>query len=129
MAKSKKIGEESHVYDLQGNLQGLWTIDGRKARQEFGNQRFWEGMDELIRLYGEINPLEMKAAYNENLNTKLNNKSKTGGGKTKTMREALNLPHGLYLVLIDYEPRIFRDKKLRTAFMKRYKNLRSVEEV
>lgn len=129
MPKSKVAGTESHVYNAQGDLDGLWLIDGAKARQEYGNSKFWEGMDEVIRLYREINPNEMDRADYENIDKKLKNTKKTGASKTGSMREAINIPYGLYLVLIDYEPRIFRDKKLRTAFMKRYSALRSVEVV
>lgn len=121
--------DKAQVFDTKGNLQGLWTIDGTKARQEFGDSRFWEGVDELVRLYREINPAEMDRADYENLDKKLNNKKDTGSSESGSMREAINIPHGLYLVLTDYEPRIFRDKKMRHAFMKRYPALRSVEKV
>lgn len=131
MAKKqhKEIGTESHVYDSKGNLDGLWTIDGKKARQVHGDSRFWEGMDELVRLYREINPGEMAAADYDNMDRKLNTNTRTGASKSGSFREALNLPYGLYLVLTDYEPNIFKDKKLRTSFMKRYSSLRSVEVV
>lgn len=127
--KSKIIGQESHVYKDNGDLAGLWTIDGAKARQQFGYDRFWEGMDEIIRLYRQINPGEMDRADYENLDKKLKAKNELGSNDSGSFREAINIPYGLYLVLIDYEPMIFRDKKYRTAFMKRYKNLRSCEKV
>jgi len=126
--KNKEVGKESHVYNDKGDLEGLWTIDGHKARQEFGDRRFWEGVDSIVRLYREINPNEMAVSDYENMDKKLN-KGGTGGSDKGAFREAINLPHGLYLALIDYEPRIFRDKKMRTAFMKRYEFLRSVEVV
>lgn len=127
--KTKELGKESHVYDKGGNLEGLWTIDGAKAREEFGNKQFWQGVDQILRLYREINPNEMDRADYENIDKKLNNKTATGASKTGSMREAINIPYGLYLVLIDYEPRIFRDKKMRHSFMKRYPALRSIEVV
>lgn len=127
--KSKVVGSESHVYNDNGSLAGLYTIDGVKARQEFGNSRFWEGMDEMIRLYREINPGEMEVSDYENMDRKVNAKRSTGANESGSNREAINIPHGLYLVLTDYEPNIFKDKKLRTSFMKRYSFLRSCEVV
>lgn len=127
--KSKEVGKESHVYDEHGNLEGLWTIDGHKVRETFGISRFWEGVDEIVRLYKEINPSEFDLALYENTKTKLENHKDTGGNKSGSFRQALQVPYGLYLVLIDYEPRIFRDKKTRENFMKRYPALRSVEVV
>ena len=127
--KGKAVGEESHVYNKHGHLEGLYTIDGNKARQEFGDRRFWQGLDEVIRLYREINPSEMAAADYDNIDRKLNNKKATGASEKGAFREAINIPYGLYLVLIDYEPQLFRDKKMRTNFMKRYPSLRSVEVV
>lgn len=124
MKKNKAI-----VYDKQGQIDGLWTIDGKKARQEFGNSRFWEGVDEIVRLYKEINPAEWDANLRMNVDTRLNNNNEFGGNKGGSFRLALNIPHGLYLALTDYEPRIFRDKTKRTAFMKRFNELRACDTV
>lgn len=120
--------DENHVYK-NGELAGLFTIDGFKAREEFGNARFWEGVTEMIRLYTEINPNEMKMALIENQTIIADNKDKFGGNESRSMRQALNLPYGLYLALIDYERTLFRNKKTRTAFMKRYPALRSCSVV
>lgn len=127
--KSKAVGSESHVYKEDGQLDGLYTIDGAKARQEFGQSRFWQGVDEIVRLYREINPNEMAAADYDNMDRKLNNNKSTGANDSGSFREVLKLPAGLYYTLIDYEPKIFRDKKTRHQFMKRYPALRSVEVV
>lgn len=129
MASKKTIGTEAHKYDAQGNLEGLYTIDGKKARQTFGSSRFWEGVDEIVRLYKQINPSEFDLAQYENMNVKLNNKNEYGSNESKSFRMVLQLPHGLYLALTDYEQRIFRDKKMRETFMKRYPSLRSCETV
>lgn len=125
----KQIGEESHVYDSLGNLQGLYTIDGREARRVFGEKRFWEGVAEIVRLYTQINPNEMKVADWENTAIRVENKNKYGSNETKSMRQALNLPHGLYLALTDYEPTLFRNKKTRTEFMKQFPVLRTCDVV
>ena len=125
----KSIGNESHVYSNAGELQGLYTIDGAEARRKFGNNKFWEGVDEIVKLYKEINPSEFKAAIIENTNIKYDNKNKHGSNDSKSMRQALNLPYGLYLALTDYEVTLFRNKKTREAFMKRFPALRSCESV
>lgn len=125
----KSIGSESHVYDAKGDLQGLYTIDGAEARRVFGNKRFWQGVEEIVRLYKQINPGEMQAAVIENTNIKFDNNNQYGSTKANTYRQALNLPYGLYLALIDYEPTMFRNKKTREKFMKNYPALRSCETV
>ena len=125
----KKIGEESHVYNAKGELEGLYTIDGAEARKVFGNKKFWQGVDEIIRLYQKINPSEYQYTVTENAITKHDNKNSFGSNSDNTFRQALSIPYGLYLALIDYEPTIFRDKKMRTSFMKRYPLLRTCEKV
>ena len=125
----KKIGEESHVYNTKGELEGLYTIDGAEARRVFGDKKFWQGTDEIIRLYQQINPSEYQYTVAENSLTKQDNKNSFGSNKDNTFRQALSIPYGLYLALIDYEPTIFRDKKKRTNFMKRYPLLRTCEKV
>lgn len=120
MAKGTQVGTESHVYDSTGNLEGLWTIDGKKVRAAFGDRKFWEGIDEIIRLYKELNPTEMAATQIENTNIKFTNQNATGSSDSGSTRHALNIPYGLYLVLIDYEPTLIRNKKTRISFMKRY---------
>ena len=128
MAK-KKIGEESHVYNSAGELQGLYTIDGKEVRRVFGNSKFWSGVDEIVRLYTKINPGEMQYATVENNNIKFENTNALGTNKSGSMRQALNLPHGLYLALVDFEPTLFRNKKTREKFMKRFPTLRTCETV
>jgi len=123
------MSTESHVYHKDGELAGLYTIDGVEARRVFGNKKFWEGVDELIKLYTQLHPMEMKTASIENAQIKFDNKNKHGSNESKSMRQALNIPYGLYLVLIDYEPTLLRNKKTRTAFMKRYPHLRACETV
>lgn len=127
--RGKEVGTESHVYDAKGNLEGLYTIDGAKARSEFGDRKFWEGVDECIRLYRQLNPSEMDVADYENLDKKLNAHTATRSNASGSTREAINIPYGLYLVLLDYEPQMFRDKKMRQSFMRRYPTLRSCEVV
>jgi len=130
MAKrSNKAGNESHVYHDDGQLAGLYTIDGVEVRRVFGNKKFWQGVDEIIRLYREINPNEMKYAQVENESIKADNKNKFAGNESGSMRQALNLPYSLYLTLIDFEPTLFRNKKTRTKFMKRYPLLRTCKVV
>lgn len=121
--------EKAFVNHANGDLAGLWTIDGKKCRDEFGESRFWEGVDEIIRLYQELHPNEYDTAVTENVETRLDNKNKFGSNTSGSTRIALNLPYRLYLTLIDYEPRIFRDKKKRQAFMKRYNALRACDAV
>ena len=123
--KGKTIGTESHVYDELGQLEGLWTIDGHKVRNTFGARKYWEGIDEIVRLYRQINPTEMAVTKIENDTQKTDNKNDFGSNDTKVFRHALNIPHGLYYTLIDYDPQLFRNKKTRTAFMKRFPDLRS----
>lgn len=127
--KSKKVGSESHVYDKHGNLEGLYTIDGKKVRQVYGEKRFWDGVDEIIRLYKQLNPSEFQYAIIENTHIRKDNKNQFGGNESGSFRQALNLPFGLYLVLTDFEQTLFRNKKTRTEFMKRYPVLRSCEVV
>lgn len=123
------MSTESHVYKKDGELAGLYTIDGAEARRVFGNKKFWEGVDEMVRLYTKLHPNEMKTATVENNQIKFENKNRHGSNDSKSMRQALNIPYGLYLVLIDYEVTLFRNKKTRTAFMKRYPHLRACETV
>ena len=125
MAKQNK----AEVYNDTGDLQGLWTIDGKKARGEFGDARFWEGVERIVTLYKEINPADFQAAVDHNAATKLDNINEFGSNKSKSFRQALQLPHGLYVALIDYEPRMFREKKKREEFMKRFEGLRSCNKI
>lgn len=127
--KSKVVGEESHVYDEHGNLEGLYTIDGKEVRRVFGDRKFWEGVDEIVRLYTQINPTEMAVVTAENYQTRQDNKNDFGSDKHNVYRHALSIPHGLYLALIDFEQTLFRNKKTRERFMKRYPNLRSCNTV
>lgn len=124
MKKDKAI-----VYDQTGDVAGLWTIDGKKAREEFGNARYWEGVDEIVRLYKEINAAEFEAVMLDNVNKRLENYNEFGSNKSKSFRQVLDIPYGLYLVLVDYDPRIFRDKKTRTNFMRRFNELRSCDTI
>ena len=121
--------DEGHIYNVKGELEGLFTVDGKEARRVFGNKRFWEGVTEVISKYSEINPSEMKYAQLENQATRVDNINKFGSNESGSFRHVLNIPYGLYLALIDYEPRLFRDKKTRTEFMKRYPQLRTCEQV
>ena len=123
------MSEESHVYHDNGELAGLYTIDGAEARKVFGNKKFWEGVDECIRLHTQLHPVEMKYATVENSIIRDTNNNEFASNDSSSMRQALNIPHGLYLVLIDYEIRLFRDKKMRTAFMRRYPMLRTCNKV
>lgn len=123
------MSTESHVYNEDGDLQGLFLIDGVEARKVYGNKRFWEGVDEIVRLYTELNPNEMQGAVVENASIRTNNLNRFGGNESKSMRQALNIPYGLYLPLLDYEKTLFRNKKTREAFMKRYPHLRSCDTV
>jgi len=120
---------EGHRYNADGELEGLYTVDGKKAREVHGNSNFWEGVKEVIRYYTEINPSEMKYCTLENSIQRETNKNETGGNDSGSMRQALSLPHGLHLALTDYEPRLFRDKKMRTEFMKRFPHLRTCNKV
>lgn len=126
---AKEIGSESHVYNKAGELEGLYLIDGKAARQAFGDSKFWEGVEEVVRLYTQINPGEIQAAIIENTNIRFENNNKFGSDSAGVFRQALNLPYGLHLALTDYEPTLFRNKKTRQAFMKRYPKLRSCETV
>ena len=127
--RSKEIGKESHVYKDDGELAGLYTIDGFKVREAFGNKKFWQGADEIVRLYTQLNPNEMQVAATENAATKAGNFNDLGTNDSKSMRQALNIPYALYLVLIDYELTLLRNKKTRSAFMKRYPMLRTCNQV
>lgn len=129
MSHLKQLGEEGHIYNANGELEGLYTIDGAKARQEFGDKRFWEGIDEIVRLYTRINPSEMNYAAVENTTIRNQSKNEFNSNDSGSFREALNIPHGLYLALTDYERTLFRSKKTRREFMRRFPALRSCETV
>lgn len=120
---------KAEVLDTSGDLRGLWTIDGAKAREVYGNKRFWEGVSELVRLYSEIHAGDYLAAVEENTETKLNNHNQYGSNESKTVRHSLSIPYGLYLILTDYEPNFFKQKKKREEFMRRFPTLRACDTV
>lgn len=124
MAKEKAI-----KYDKGGDVEGMWLIDGKKAREEFGNTKYWQGVDKIIEIYKDLHPNEYEAAVLENVDTRLGNHNEFGSNKAKSTRLAINIPHNLYLVLVDYDPRMFRDKKTRENFMRRFNALRACDTV
>ena len=124
MKKDKAI-----TYDHTGDISGMWTIDGKKAREEFGDSRYWEGVDEIVRLFKELHPAEYDATITATVKERLNNNNEYGSNKGNSFRKALEIPHGLYLALTDYDQRIFRNKKTRTEFMKRFNELRACDTV
>lgn len=124
MKKNKAI-----TYDHTGDVSGLWTIDGKKARDEFGDSRYWEGVDKIVDIYKDMHPVDYDAAIRENVDIRLGNHNQYGSNKAKSTRIALNLPYGLYLVLVEYDSRMFRDKKKRETFMKRFNALRACDTV
>lgn len=129
MAKSKTVGLEHVNYDDRGNIAGLWQIDGNKVREHFGVRKYWQGIDEIIKLYTEMHPNEMAAMTFHN-KLEQNDKNKdTGASTSGSYRHALSLPYNLLLVLKDYDKNIISDKKKRTALMKRFPNLRACKVV
>ena len=111
------------------DIAGLYTIDGFEVRRVFGIKRFWQGVDEIIRLYGELHPNEMILTKVDNELTKKENMNDFGSSTTGAHRKALSLPAGLLLVLKDYEPTIISNKKTRAQFMRRYPHLRACNTV
>lgn len=125
----KAVGYEHIKVGDSGDLEGLWLIDGHKVREHFGDRKYWQGVDEIIRRYTEINPLEMATAKAENDAVKKENRNSFGSNNSGSFRHALNLPYGLLLVLKDFDKDIIQDKKKRQSLMKLYPNLCACEIV
>lgn len=130
MAKKVKQAGHEHVnlHD-NGDIAGLWLIDGHKVREHFGAKKYWQGVDEIIRLYTEIHPNEMQVMGVHNQLERNDAKNQYASNQEGSVRHALSMPYQLYLVLVDYDPQIIKDKKKRAALMKRHPNLRACQTV
>lgn len=122
----KKV--ENLVFN-NNDLAGLWTIDGHEVRRVFGEKKYWQGVDEIIRLYSELHPHEMTVTKVDNEIDRNSASNEFASNKSGSARKALSLPSRLLLVLKDYDPEIIKNKKKRTAFMKRYPFLRACQTV
>jgi len=116
----KQTGQEHWVLDDKGNLKGLYSLSGEKARNLHGAKNYWEGVDQIIREYAQVHPQEIKEQRIENQLTKDNNFNEYGSNQSGSFRQALELPVGLYNVLWEYDDQIFNNKKTLHTFMKRY---------
>lgn len=126
MAKKQQV---EHIVYQGDDIAGLYTIDGFEVRRVFGNKRFWEGMDEIMRLYKELHPHEIDVVSVDNAIQKDKNMNQYGSTQEGVHRLALQIPIGLLNIMKDYEPTIIKDNKLRHAVMKRYPFLRGCHTV
>lgn len=129
MKKVKQAGYEHVTLKQDGEVAGVYTIDGHKVREVFGVKRYWEGVDEIIRLYKEINPNEIAVMEVHNQLERDSKNNEFGSNKAGAVRHALSLPYNLLLVLKDYDKDIIQDKKKRQTLMKRHPILRTCQTV
>lgn len=127
--KVTKSGYEHIKLKDSGDIDGLWLIDGHKVRDVFGAKRYWEGIDEIMRLYKEIHPNEWQDMVIHNQLEKDDSKNATGSNQSGAVRHALSVPYPLYLVLHDYDDQIIKDKNKRHLLMKRYPVIRACQTV
>lgn len=111
--------------DEHGLLLGLHKVDAEAAHQ----YEFWEGVDMIIKAYTRINPGEMAAILADNKLQRDQNASATGSNQSKTQRSTISLPFGLMLVLEEYEPEIFTNKKMLYEFMRLFPGLRTCHKI
>lgn len=116
----KQIGQEHWVLDGAGNLKGLFTLSGSKAKELYGTRRYWEGVDHIVRDYARLHPQEVTEQRIENTLTKENNFNEFASNQSGSFRQALEIPVGLYNVLWEYDDQMFNNKKTLHEFMKRY---------
>lgn len=127
--KVKQAGYEHIILKDDGEVAGVWTIDGHKVREEFGAKKYWEGIDEIIRLYTKINPNEIAVMNVHNQLERDSQNNEFGSNKAGAIRYALSLPYNLLLVLKDYDKDIIQDKKKRQTLMRRHPQLRTCHTV
>lgn len=123
----KPIGSEHLKFDDKGHLLGLYTISGEKARELYGESRFWEGVEHIVQDYMRVNPGEINFTREENKTYRQQNNNEFGSNQTGSFRHALSLPAGLFNSLIEYEPKFFSEKKYIHKFMKLYPVFRACE--
>lgn len=127
--KSKQVGYEHLNVKDDGDVAGLWLIDGHKVRETFGVKRYWQGVDEIIKLYTQLHPNEMQITSVHNQLDRDDKNNEYGSNTSGAVRHALTIPYNLLLVLKDYDRDIIQNKAKRTAFMKRYPQLRACKVV
>ena len=112
--------QEHWVVDKKGNLKGLYSLSGTKAQEIYGKRDIWKAVDEIIRQYAMVHPNEIKEQRVENMLTKQNNFNDFASTESGSFRQALEIPVGLFNILVEYENTLFTNKKTLHTFMKRY---------
>ena len=120
------VSKEHHVYNKDGSLAGVHSIDIEKCKKLYG---YWEGVDAIVQAYSMLHPQEMRQTVIENDAIRDNNYNKFGAGKSNGLRHGLSIPAGLFHALNDYDRELLKDKKKLNQFMKNYKGLRTCKEV
>lgn len=114
-------------YDKDGDLKGLYMIDTDKAKK-VGND-MWSRIDEIIKAYIELHPMEMQALIltnQERRNDLLDGMATT---KDKSLRWGISIPGPLLFKIEALYPELMTDKKLFHKFMKRYPAFRITKHV
>lgn len=108
------------MYDPHTRSSGVLYVDTKK----FSHQGVWERIDEVIRDYSEIHPNEMRMLVLENRMISEERKNGFASTGNKSMRWGASVPPGLMFKLETVEPRLFADKHLFHAFLRKYKGFR-----
>jgi hypothetical protein len=122
---NNKEREEHWVLDKNGEISGLYVVDTTLMQDSCS----WDAIDQAIREYSAIHPNEMRLQVIDNAKRVMENTTKTGSNKSKTMRLGVSIPVALMFKLQQIMPDIFEDKRKMQKFMKKYKGLRTCEHV
>ena len=131
MSKKKKTrrltapGMEHLEVDEHGRIVGVYTIDTDKLE----GLDSWDAIDQAIKEYAAIHPNEIRLQMIQNQETRKNQYSKFGSGKTKAMRHGISIPVALMFKLERIMPDLFSDQRKTRLFMKKYKGFRTCQEV
>lgn len=116
----KPLGQEHWKFDDKGNFVGLYTISAEKAREMYGDSRWFDGVRHIIKDYYRVHPGELNFQAMQNDLTKSTNFNKYGATKDSGYRHALEIPAGLHAVLSEYHPELFTDRAKLHRLMKEF---------
>jgi hypothetical protein len=115
--------EEHIVRNPDGTFKGVYVVNVAQHTEN------WDAVDEAIREYTQIHPMETQAIVVQNAAIRNSNYTKFGSNKGKTMRHGASLPPGLYFKLQQIMPDLFTNKRKLHHFMKVYKGFRTCDTV
>lgn len=119
---------DEHIkYKKDGDVAGLYMIDTERAKN--AGRDMWERIDNIIKAYIDLHPMEMQALILTNKERRADLINDMASTADKSLRLGVSIPSPLLLKIEALYPEIMSDKKLFHKFMKRYPAFRITKHV